>query len=281
MTAGTVLDVEDGADTADDAPEAHRRRRLRPGILAIQLSLLVAALGAWELAHRTELVRPLILSSPGQVWDAFYGLVSSGVMLSQLGATMEAVVIALILSSSIGISVGLLLGVFPRVEEVFTPFLNAMNSAPRIAFAPVFIVAFGIGTAAKVALAFSVTIFIMILNARAGVHAAEHDVVRLLRVMGANKRQLFTKLLLPVAVPSIFVGVRLGLIYSLLAVVTSEMISSRDGLGQLIARFSANFQLDSVYAVIAVLIVVGTALNALMGLLERRLLSWQPERHGR
>ena len=100
--------------------------------------------------------------------------------------------------------------------------------------------------------------------------------MKLMEVLGASKRQRFTKLLFPVAIPSIFAGFRLALIYSLLGVVTSELIAAKDGMGQLVANFSANFELDKVYAVIACLIVIGTVLNSIAGAIERRLLWWKP-----
>lgn len=252
------------------------RWRHRLTVLAWQLLLAGALLGLWQLAHHFRWARPLVVQSPARVWDAGFALQSEGLIWPALRSTLGACVIAMALATVVGVGFGLVLALLPRVEEVVNPFLTALNSAPRVAFAPVFIIIFGIGTSAKVALAFSVVVFVLILNARAGVHAADPDTVRLMKVLGATKRQIFTRLLLPVAVPSIFAGLRLGLIYSLLGVVTSEMIAARVGMGQLIARFSANFELNKVYALIFVLIVVATLLNAAMSLIERRLLWWRP-----
>ena len=95
-------------------------------------------------------------------------------------------------------------------------------------------------------------------------------------VLGARKHQVFRKVLLPVATPAIFAALRLGLIYSLLGVVGSELISARDGLGQLIAYDSSVFQMDGAYGILLLLAVIAVVLNQLMGFLERRLLRWQP-----
>jgi len=262
------------APVARGVDTKHRVLSAGGGFL-LQLLPLGVMLGLWQLAAELELGRPLVVRSPGQVWTAFMDLHSSGVLWSNAWATLQATIVAMALASVIGIVIGLTLALAPRIERVVNPYLSAMNSAPRIAFAPVFIIIFGIGMSSKVALAFSVIIFVIILNARAGVHAADPDVVRLMEVLGANRRQTFTKLLFPVSVPSIFAGLRLALIYSLLGVVTSEMIAARDGLGQLVAQYAGNFQLDYVYAVILVLVVIGTALNSLAGVVERRLLWWK------
>ncbi len=247
----------------------------RSGTLVAQILLFVAFIGLWELAGRFEIGRPIVVRSPGEVWAALTDLVGAGTLWPHTIATIQATLVALVLAAGIGIAIGLGLALLPSVERIVNPYLGALNSAPRIAFAPVFVIVFGIGMGSKVALAFSVVIFVVILNARAGVHAADPDVVRLMDVMGAGRRAMFTKLLFPVAVPSIFAGLRLGLIYSLLGVVTSEMIASRDGLGQLVSLYSGNFQLDYVYAVIGVLILIGTVLNAIAGVVERRLLWWK------
>ncbi|MEU6075751.1 ABC transporter permease [Micromonospora sp. NPDC047074] len=243
--------------------------------MAAQVLLFAGFIGLWGLAARFEIGRPIVVRSPAAVWNALRDLVASGQLWPHTWSTLQATLIALALAAVIGVATGLGLALSPTLERIVTPYLSALNAAPRIAFGPVFIIIFGIGLSSKVALAFSVVIFVVILNARAGVHAADPDVVRLMEVMGASRRAVFTKLLFPVAIPSIFAGLRLGLIYSLLGVVTSEMIAAREGLGQLVAQYSGNFQLDYVYAVIAVLIVIGTLLNAIAGVVERRLLWWK------
>jgi NitT/TauT family transport system permease protein len=129
---------------------------------------------------------------------------------------------------------------------------------------------------AKIALAFSIVVFMVMTAARAGVRSVDVDIMQLATVYGANRRQMFTKVLFPVAVPSIFGGLRLAVVYSLLGVVTSELIASRNGMGQLIQQYASLFQTDRVYGLLVVLAVVASILNAVMARLERHLLRWQP-----
>lgn len=248
----------------------------RSSILAYQVVFLIGILAAWQFVSSTGIIlRPIVASSPLDVWKAFILLASSGELWSNLAATLVATAIALVLAGSVGIVAGLSLGLMPVFERVVTPFLDALNATPRIAVAPIFIIVFGIGLSAKVALAFTVVVFMVTSAARAGIHAANPDVLRLMTVMGATKVQIFFKVLLPVATPSIFAGLRLGLIYSLLGVVTSELLASRNGLGQLIALYSGTFQLDRVYAIIIVLILISGILNAVFTAIERRLTHWK------
>lgn len=248
----------------------------RWGNLLRQLLVLAVVVGAWQLYYMYGGGSPSLRKSPHEVWTSFQVLIDEGTLFNNLLATMKAVVIALVLAIVIGVTVGLLLALSPKTSNAVQPLLSGLNSMPRVALAPVFIVAFGITMQAKVALAFSIVVFIMILNAQAGVKSADPDVVRMATAMGASRRHRFFKILLPVAAPSIFAAIRLGLIYSLLGVVTSELIASQDGLGQLVAERSASFRMADVYAILIVLAVIASVLNSITGALERYFLRWQP-----
>jgi NitT/TauT family transport system permease protein len=265
---------------ASDGPAGSRKRiglsRETLVVRVLQVSLGVALLGLWQLAAAEKWPDPVLAKSPVQSWDYLVGAARSGVLWSNTWSTMTAVLIAWVLAGLAGVVAGLALGLMPRTERVLSPYLDAANAMPRIALAPLLIVALGIGTSAKVALASTLVFFIVLSGARAGVRSTDAEWLRLSTVLGARKHQLFFKVLLPVATPAIFAALRLGLIYSLLGVVGSELISARDGLGQLIAYNSSVFQMDGVYGILVLLAVIAVVLNQLMAFLERRLLRWQP-----
>jgi NitT/TauT family transport system permease protein len=266
---------------ATSGEAARSRRRTGPSretmiVRGLQVALGVALLGLWQLAAARQWPDPVLAKSPVQSWDYLVSTARSGVLWSNTYATMTAVLIAWVLASLAGVIAGVALGLMPRTERVLNPYLDAANAMPRIAFAPLLIVALGIGTSAKVALASTLVFFIVLSGARAGVRSADAEWLLLSSVLGARKHQVFRKVLLPVATPAIFAALRLGLIYSLLGVVGSELISARDGLGQLIAYDSSVFQMDGVYGILVLLAVIAVVLNQLMGFLERRLLRWQP-----
>lgn len=240
-----------------------------------QVAVILGLIALWQVVHLLGLGSKSLNRGPVEVWNSFVVLWQDGLLVSNLVATMQAVVIALALSCVVGVAIGLILALMPRLERAVEPVLSGLNSMPRVALAPIFIIAFGFGVEAKVALAFSVVVFILIVNSRAGVKSADPDVMRMAEVVGVSRTQKFFKILLPVAMPSIFAGVRLGLVYSLLAVVTSELISANDGLGQLIAVRSAQFDMATVYAILIVLAVIAGLLNAMTGWAERKFLYWQ------
>ncbi|QIX53051.1 ABC transporter permease [Rhodococcus sp. DMU1] len=262
-------------------PMKGRRPRARTSrtmllVRGAQLALVVLWLGAWDLTARNQWITPVLAKSPKQSWDYFVNAVENGELWSNGQATMLAVVIAWALASGVGVVVGITLGLLPTFERILAPFLDAANAMPRIALAPFFIVAFGIGTQAKVALASTLVFFIVLSASRAGVRSADAEWLRLSAVLGAKKRHLFWKVMLPVATPAIIASLRLGLIYALLGVVGSELIAAENGLGQLIAQYSSLFQLEAVYAILILLAVIAVVLNQVMGATERRLLRWQP-----
>ena len=243
----------------------------------MRIGFAAALIGLWQLVVSLQLIDRTVSSSPVEVWHALASAVTGSELWLNLADTMIAAVLAFVLASVVGVVIGIGLALLPSVEKVVAPFLDAINAMPRIALAPVFVVAFGLSISSKIALAFSIVVFMVISAARAGVRSVDVDVAVLTRTLGATRRQMFTKVLVPVAVPSIFGGLRLGLIYSILGVVTAELIASRSGVGQLLQKYAGLFQTAEMYAVLIVLAVVAGLINAGMTRLESALLRWQPD----
>ncbi|WP_406422612.1 ABC transporter permease [Streptomyces sp. NBC_00873] len=265
-----------GATEGQGRPSSTPRKRGRIKVRAWQVILLLAWFGLWQGVTSAGILDPVLSKTPAQSWNYLTTAAESGELWSNTKATMAAVLLAWVMAGIAGVVAGLALGLLPTTERILTPYLEAVNSMPRIALAPLFIVAFGIGLWAKVALATTLVFFIVMSGARAGIRSADAEWLRLSAVLGVNKFQLFTKIFFPVATPAIFASLRLGLIYSLLGVVGSELISAENGLGQLIANYSAIFRMEAVYAILILLAVIAVILNQLMGAIEARLLSWQP-----
>lgn len=238
----------------------------------LQLAAGVLWLASWHLAHVMGWGRELYVSSPGAVWSYLVHAANDGELWVHLEVTIRATLIAFVIATVVGVTAGLVLSMLPRVAQVLEPYISAANSLPRIALAPIFIIYFGIGIQSKIVLAVSVVFFVLLVSTQAGVRTADPDIIRMATMLDLNKRQRFVKVLFPLATPSIFAGVRLGIVYSLLGVVTGEIIASRAGVGQLIIQYSGRFRTDAVYGLLLVLAVVAASLNTLSGAVERRLL---------
>ncbi len=146
---------------------------------------------------------------------------------------------------------------------------------PRLALAPLFLLWFGLGLGSKIAVGTSLSFFIVLANTVAGIRGVSQDLIVLSRSLGATPNQIFFKVTLPSAVPVIFSGLRLALIYSMLGVVGAELIAAEHGLGQQLAYLQATFNMNGVMALLALLAVLGMVVTQGMTRLEKALLRWQ------
>lgn len=249
------------------------RRRRHVVILVAQVGIVVAVLGTWEILARKGSIDPLFFSSPSRVWDALRA--NFQVLMDNAAHTLEATLVGFALSAVGGIVVGILFAWLPAVSDALQPIITFLNSLPRIAFVPLFILWFGITFNAKVATAFSLVFFIVLINTHAGLTTVDRELLLVTRLLGGTQRQVYFKVAIPAAVPAIFAGLRLGITYSILGVVASEMVASRNGLGQLITLYGQNLDSAGVFATLAVLGAIATIISFLLGLIERRLSRWR------
>lgn len=245
-------------------------------IFAYQVLVAVAALLIWQLCATEKLLDPTVVSSPGAVFGYLFGeALEGGELWTNTYYTMIATVISFGVGSVLGIAAGLICVQFPILEEVSDPFVTLMNSFPRIALAPLFVVWFGIGVLSKVVLAVSVIFFILMLTTIAGGRGVDRNLIALCRSLGAGPWKIFRSITLPTAAPSIFAGLKLGLIYAFLGVIVGEMIASEHGLGQEAMKYSNLFQMNRVLAVLFFLAAITTLLASIMTMIERHVLRWQ------
>jgi len=236
--------------------------------------LFFGLLFIWSAVVRLHLVDRVFISSPEDVGEFLITNFWHELVPNTL-ATLLATMIAFALSSLVGVLAGLLLVELPYLKWIVDPFLTAFNSMPRIALAPIFILWFGIGVPSKVALAFSLGFFIVLMSTFAGIRNVDPVLLRLSRSLGCTGWQQFTKITLPWAIPSVFAGLKLALIYSFLGVVTSEMLASKVGLGQLIMYYSGILRMDAVFAILFVMAVCAVILTVIADRIEAALLgSW-------
>lgn len=241
-----------------------------------QSVLFGALLVAWEVAAGRGMLDPVFFGRPsGIVSYLWEGLFAGGPLLRDFLWTVLGTLGAFTLGSAAGILIGLLFVMYPFVEKVLDPFMAAMNALPRIALAPLFLLWFGLGISSKIALGASLTLFIVLSSTVAGIRSVDHDFLTLARTLGASALQVFARITLPSAVPTIFSGLRLGLIYAMLGVVAGEIIGAEVGLGQRLSYLAGTFATNGVFAVLALLAILGTSITWIMSAVEARLLRWQ------
>lgn len=239
-------------------------------------SLLTFLLGLWEYAARSGWVDATFVGQPSGIAQFLWSnVVVSPKLWIELGWTLLGTFASFILGSVAALFTGLLFVSMPRLERFVDPYLSAINAMPRIALAPLFILWFGLGVSSKIAIGFSLVFFIVLSSTVAGMRGLNQDHLTLTRTLGAKPAQMFFFVTLPGAVPVIFSGLRLGLIYAMLGVVGGEIIAAEHGLGQTLAYLGSTFNMNGVMGVLLILSLLGMGVIWLMTALERRLLRWQ------
>jgi len=247
----------------------------RPGLIVVMRVLfLVLILAIWQGAVAAGFADAAFVSTPVGVAQSLWRLSASGEIFPHLGTTLVEIAIAFVSSVIFGIASAVVLDRNDWLNQIVSPFLTALNSMPRIALGPLFILWFGIGIASKVVLAFSLGYFIMLLSTLGGLKNVDRDLLLMSRLFGASELRLFRHVRLPWAFPSIFAGLKLTLIYCSGGAVIGEMITAKSGLGLLVQTYSGRFDVAGVLALILVVAVMVMVLTSLMDLIERRLLAW-------
>jgi NitT/TauT family transport system permease protein len=236
--------------------------------------VLVLILAAWQIG--SAIVGTYWLSSPWAMASRFAALIGNGELIRHASYTLLEAAVGTFVGGVPAVLLPLLLRRHPILVAILDPFMAGGYGAPKLAFAPLFILWFGIGIESKIALVASVVFFIVYFATLSGVRALDAKLVQMAQIAGASERQVVRHIVMPGAVPAIFAGFRIAVPYAIGAAVIAELISSNRGLGYLVQTGATNFDTTSVFAAIltATLMVLGT--NWLMNTLEALLLKWRP-----
>ena len=239
-----------------------------------RLIVVAAFFSMWELTSYRRWIDPILIGRPSGILVFMYQeIFVTHSLLEDFAYTLAATLSAFGLGSVCGVLTGMLFVMRPNLEAVLSPILMALNSMPRIALAPLFLIWFGLGIGSKIALGFSLTYFIVLTNTVAGGRGVNPDHITLAQTLGATGGQIFRKFTLPSAVPVIFNGLRLGLVFALLGVIGGEILASEHGLGGALQLLAASFKTNGVFGVIIFLAMVGVSITFGMTWLENRLLN--------
>lgn len=244
-------------------------RTVRDRILVGVLLLI-----GWHVASLTA--GSYWIASPAATAVAFVAAAADGSLAFQAAYTLQATGLGIVLGGVPGVLLPLVLQYWPRTQAVLEPYLVAGYGIPKVAIAPLFIVVFGIGIESKVAVVASAVFFIVLFSTRAGIEAAQRGLVDMARVAGATARQVAWHVVLPGAVPHVLGGFRVAVPYAISSAVITELISSNRGLGFMVQSAATDFDTRGVFVALMAITLICLLANGLVGLAERRLLSWRP-----
>jgi NitT/TauT family transport system permease protein len=287
MTTSMTVNKQQ-ADNASEknspAGSSLRRAKKKPSMIdnaagrsIIQALAVALFLGAWELGVQTGLVSSFMVGSPMAIFNALLRAAQSGMLFVDTGYTLFAAILGFVLGTAIGSVVGLALWYSPFIAKTIEPFIVSINSVPKIAFAPIVVLWFGTGLVSKVALAISLTAIIALVAAYEAAKDADPDLQSLLLTLGGNKNDVFYQVVVPSTLPHIIATFRINIGFGLVGAVVGEFISSEKGLGHMIFTASSLYDLNTVWAGLFMLMIIGFALYFAIDRTERWLLPWKTQ----
>jgi sulfonate transport system permease protein len=236
------------------------------------LVLPVAAIAVWWLAARLGIVNSALLVSPAKVLHTAGDLIFTGRLWYALGASLAREATGFAIGATAGLVLGALLGLSPLFDRIAGPSFNTFKQVSLFAWIPLISVWFGLGDVAKVVFLSLAALVPVVVNTCAGIRATPRPLLEVARVYGYTRRQTLLHVVLPAAVPSLFTGIYLALIYSWLATIGAEyLLVAGRGVGNLLIEGSEHFQMDLVIFGMVVLGMVGWLMNASARAIERRL----------
>ncbi len=249
---------------------------MRYGIIGFVLRILLIAafLLVWEAIVRGFGIPAYILPPPSNIAVALYRGFASTLYLSHIGVTLTETFLGFALGSVLALFLGITVALSRRAEYFLYPFIVMFQAMPKVALAPLVIIWFGLGITSKVVSAALVAFFPLMVNTIAGLRSADGDRVNLMRSLAASRWQIFWMLQLPNAMPYIFAGLEIAMIFSLIGAIVGEFVGATAGLGMLIQSMNFTMDVAGQFSILLILSILGLALNGGVNLIRRRVLFW-------
>lgn len=271
------------AERTEAAPVLSRTQRLRKryGFGGLSLLSFVILMASWEAGVWIFDPPPWLLPAPSAVAVALWrGLAidpsSRGGYYIHFAATLQAALGGWVIGSALGILMGGVMSQVRILERLFMPYVNATQTIPKIAIAPIFLVWFGLGIESKIALVITSAFFPNFLNALVGFKSVEGDLLDMMRALGASKLTIMRRILIPSSMPLIFASLELALLHSFLAAVAGEFVGARAGVGVLLLERSHTLDMAGVFALLVLLALTGWLLDSALLAVRGRALFWSP-----
>jgi sulfonate transport system permease protein len=232
--------------------------------------------GLWQLSSMMGWLPARILPAPSKVIEAAVRLTADGTLLENLGVSFLRAIVGLIIGGAIGFTLGLMNGLSKFSEKALDPTLQMIRNVPHLALIPLVIIWFGVEESARIFLVALGVFFPIYLNTFHGIRNVDPQLIEMGRVYGMSSWRLFSKVVLPGALPSIFVGLRFALGVMWLTLIVAETIGARSGIGHMAMQAREFVQTDVVMLSIVIYALLGKIADSFTRFLEERWLAWNP-----
>ncbi|MGE5513681.1 MAG: ABC transporter permease [Bacteroidota bacterium] len=244
----------------------------------LRLLLIGAVLVVWEYSVDWFKIPQFILPAPSNVFLALYNGMASQLYINHIGTTLTETLYGFVVGTALAFLLGTAVALSRKFEYFLYPFIVMFQAMPKVALAPLIIVWFGLGLTSKVVNAALVAFFPLMVNTIVGLRSAEEDRVNLMRSLAASRWQIFWMLQLPNAMPYIFAGLEIAMIFALIGAIVAEFVGAEKGLGMLIQSMNFTMDVAGQFSVLLILSVLGLILNGAVAFARRRILFWDSSR---
>lgn len=239
----------------------------------IRLTSMVCVLVGWEILGRH--IDPLFMSYPSAILKAAGVQAGTGELATGLASSLRTLLLGFVTASIIGMVLGLLIGRYRVVDAATDWLVNALYATPLVAIIPLVTLWFGLGDVAKLFIVTILTVFPVLINTAAGVRNVPAALIDVGVAFASNERQIFTKVILPSALPYMMTGLRLGIGRAIIGMVVAEFFTAITGLGAMIVKYGNQYDTASMFVPILILMFLGVALTSLVRRAEAMIAPWR------
>ncbi len=236
-----------------------------------RVGILAGLLLIWELFAQFNVIDPFITSSPSRIVKTVGELYKNGSLFYHIGITLMETVIGFLIAVVLGYTIAVALYMSDSVRKIFEPYIVVLNSLPKIALGPLIIIWIGTGYPAIIFMTVLVAVIVCIMNTLTGFLSVDKTMLTLMRAMGANKRTILFKLIVPASVPSLINTLKVAVGLAWIGSIMGEYIVSRAGLGYLIVYGGQVFRLDLVMTATIILCALAGGMYGIIALIEKKI----------
>lgn len=248
-----------------------KRKKEKIFIISFQISIIVLFIFLWQILANLGVINTFISSSPKQVLDTIIMLHNTNNLYNHIWITFYETIISFSIGTILGILIATILWWNEKIAKIIDPYLTVINSLPKVALGPIIIIWCGAGMKSIIFMALLISLIITIINVYQGFISVDKVKIKLMKSFGANKFQIYTKLLLPGTFSNIISTLKINISMSLIGVIMGEFLVSKEGIGYLIMYGSQVFNLNLVMSGIVILMIFSYILYLIVNSLEKIL----------
>ena len=246
------------------------------GEYALSVGVFIAI---WWIYVAVKHVPAYILPSPPKVWNSLEKFFVKGTVYPHLWTTTYEVILGFVIGAFLGIVLGYIFIKVDALKTMLMPYLIFLQTAPKIALVPLFVIWFGIGLVSKVVLIISMVLFPVLSGMMLGLESIPPDVRNLMKILKASKWQIFSQVEMQYSLPALFASMKVGIVQAVIGAIVAEWMSGKQGLGYILTYASSTYDTPMLLAGIIVTIILGIATYQVISVLEDKFLYWHESKN--